>query len=278
MNSDSIISNLEPIKRMSRDVRQASTTLSDQEARYLVDAYYQMQEDRIRAMGRVRAMEETGEPHAVIVWLGSQSNILEDQIKGALDKYSMAHPVGRWLRSIKGVGPVIAAGFLANLDIHRAPTAGSFWAVCGLIPGQKRKKGEKMTWNPALKRLAWIVGESFKKLKPTDEDAYYRHVYDARKKYETEKSEAGEYAEQAKAALEGKKYRDDAKAKTFYEAGKLPPGHLDRRAARYAAKLLLAHLHEVWWRHEFGEDPAKPYPVPYAIAHLGHAHKIDPPA
>jgi hypothetical protein len=37
--------------------------------------------------------------------------------------------------------------------------------------------------------------------------------------------------------------------------------------------LFLAHLHEIWFRLEFGKAP----PAPYPIAHLGHSHHIDPP-
>jgi hypothetical protein len=35
----------EPIKRLTRDIRDAAITLSRAEARYLVDYYYQMQEE-----------------------------------------------------------------------------------------------------------------------------------------------------------------------------------------------------------------------------------------
>lgn len=37
------------VVRMGRDLRVAAATLSHQEARFLVDAYYQFQEDRICA-------------------------------------------------------------------------------------------------------------------------------------------------------------------------------------------------------------------------------------
>jgi len=268
------------VERMTRDIRAAAMTLTAREARFLVDAYYQMQEDRLRAASRVDRMEESGEPHATISWLNAQSSTLEQQIKGALDRYSGAHPVGIWARSIKGIGPVLSAGYLANLDITRAPTAGHFWAACGLVPGRdRRKRGVKIEgmWNPALKRLAFLTGESFKRLSPDDEDAFYRRIYDKRKAYEVAKNEAGDYADQAAAALKEKDYGKDTKALTFYAAGKLPPAHIDRRAARYAAKLFLAHLHEVWWRHEHGTAPPYPYPMPYAVAHMGHGHKINPP-
>ena len=53
----------------------------------------------------------------------------------------------------------------------------------------------------------------------------------------------------------------------------LSPGHIHSRAKRYAVKLFLAHMHEVWWWLREGEAPVLPYP----IAMLDHAHKIDPP-
>jgi hypothetical protein len=53
----------------------------------------------------------------------------------------------------------------------------------------------------------------------------------------------------------------------------LPPARLLLRAQRYAAKLFLAHYHEVAYKDFF----KKPPPLPYAIAYLGHAHKIEPP-
>ena len=47
---------LEPIKRMSKDISTAAITLSSDEARFLVDAYYAMQNNRIRTKGQVRAL------------------------------------------------------------------------------------------------------------------------------------------------------------------------------------------------------------------------------
>ena len=262
------------VERMKKDIRAAAVTLSDKEARYLVDAYYQMQTDRIRANHRVRAMGEALEPHSIIAWLADQSGILEQQLKGALDRYSMTTEVGVWMRSIRGVGPVITAGYMANLDITRAPTVGHFWAVCGVDPSRdKRVRGEKHCFSPSLKRLTYILGESFKRT-PKDADGYYRSIYEGRKAYEIEKNERGDYADQAKTSLENKKYDKDTTARKYYMEGKLPPGRIDLRSARYAAKLFLAHLHEVWWKHE---NPDEAYPNPYPIAFLGHAHKIDPP-
>lgn len=139
----------EPLKRLTRDLRSASVTLSKVEVRYLVDCYYQIQENRIRADGQVRSMAE--EPHTVLLWLAEQNRTLENQIKAALDKFSAADPVGKWMRAQKGIGPVIAAGMLAHFDVSKSETAGGFWRFAGLDPTCEWKKGEKRPWNGRLK-------------------------------------------------------------------------------------------------------------------------------
>ena len=96
--------NMEPVITLSRDIAAASATLGRDEARFLVDAYYQMQENRIRAQGQIRAMSESGEPHQVLAWLFEQNQTLENQIKRALAKYIEAHEMGPWLLARKGSG------------------------------------------------------------------------------------------------------------------------------------------------------------------------------
>ena len=151
----------EPAIRLSRDLIKASSTMTTMEARYLVDAYYLMQDDRKRAHNQVRAMEE--EPHSVIGWLAGQSETLEGQIKRALDSYSDSHPAGAWLKSNYGIGPVIAAGLLAHIDIRKAPTVGHIWRFAGLDPTTKWEKGQKRPFNAELKTLCWKLGQSFMK-------------------------------------------------------------------------------------------------------------------
>lgn len=261
---------LEPLARMSRDIRKAAATIGRAEARYLVDTYYQMQHERITAASRIRATEESAEPNSALNWLRDNSEMMELQIKGALQKYAEANPVGLWAMSIKGVGPVMTAGYLSRLELH--PTTGAWWKFCGLDPSVKWGKGEKRPWNAALKRLCWLQGESFVKVSGR-EDAFYGEVYRARKAREVALNEEGAFADQAKAMLESKNYRGDTVAKKHYEAGKLPPAHIHRRACRYTVKLFLSHLHHVWHEIETGEPP----PKPYAISILNHAHYIAPP-
>lgn len=262
----------EAIRKLTKDERVASMTLGKDEARFLVDAYYQLQDNRIRSDGQVRSMSKDGEPHAVLQWLADMNRTLEDSIKAALDSYSMATPVGQWARSQMGIGPVIAAGLLAHLDITKANTAGAFWSYAGMDPRAQWSKGEKRPWNAQLKVLCWKLGESFVKVSG-NEKSFYGRIYRERKALEMERNEAGEYAAQAAAKLDKFKIGKDTDAYKAYSQGKLPPAHIHARAKRYAVKLFMAHLHEVMYLDHYGTQS----PLPYAIAHMDHAHKIEVP-
>lgn len=260
---------LTAVERLTRDLAKGAVTLGSDEARFLVDAYYTMQKQRIRGSNQVRALTETSEPHDILSWYMTQSETLENQVRRALASYAEGHPVGRWALSVRGIGPVITAGLLAHIDIKRCSTVGHLWRYAGLDPTSEWKAGEKRPWNASLRTLCWKIGESFVKTKG-HEEAFYGAIYEQRKAYEQAKNEAGEYAD--KAAEIVKRVPRHKQAAT-YKSGKLPDGHIHSRAKRYAVKLFLAHLHEVWYKHEFGVAP----PLPYPIAHLGHAHKIEAP-
>jgi hypothetical protein len=264
---------LESVARLSRDLRDAASTLSKDEARFLVDAYYMLQAQRIRTAAQIRAMTQAAEPHNVLKWLNDQSETLENQVKRALSRYAEDDPVGEWALEQVGIGPVITAGLLAHIDITKAPTVGHIWSFAGLDPRKKWEKGCRRPWNADLKRLCWLIGESFVKTSAR-EDSYYGKVYAKRKLLEVERNERCEFADQARISLETKRYGDDTKAKACYLEGKLPPARIHLRAERYAVKLFLSHLHEVWYRHHYNTAPPKPYP----IAHLQHADYIPPPA
>lgn len=256
--------------RLSRDLMNAAATMSDDEARFLVDAYYVMQENRKRADNQVRAM--ANEPHAVLMWLADQNSGLEGQIKRALDRYSESKLIGQWMKSIYGIGPVISAGLMAHIDIDKAPTAGHIWRFAGLDPTMEWKSGEKRPWNGALKTLCWKIGQSFMKFSG-QKDCVYGHVYRTRKEYEQTRNDSGGNSGRAADILTKKKFGKGTEAIKHLNAGHLPPAQIDAMARRYAVKLFLSHLQCVWYFIEKGELP----PKPYAIAHLDHAHLVPPP-
>jgi Transposase IS116/IS110/IS902 family len=259
-----------PVARLNRDMARASVTLTDQEARFLVDAYYLMQDGRKRGDNQVRAMD--AEPHMVISWLSTQYDTLESQTRRSLDRYSDAHPVGRWMKSIYGIGPVIAAGLLAHIDIKKAPSVGHIWRYAGLDPTTKWAKNTKRPWNAQLKTLSWKIGQSFMKF-AAQAECVYGHVYRERKIYEINRNESGANAATAAQTLSEKRFDKSTEAYKALITGKLPPAQIDARARRYAVKLFLSHLQCVWW---FVDTKTLP-PDPYAIAHKGHVDFIKLP-
>lgn len=325
------------IKRLSKDLKEAAKTLSENEVRFLVDAYYTMQENRIRTNNQRQAIDcgsDAGTSHLLLDWLSENDAALEAQIKRALDSYSLSRPLGEWARSIVGIGPVIASGLLAHIDIRKCPTVGHIWRFAGLDPTMKwirssevaslvselaasveknsdtdapleelllrasqqlgrnpdcirslvERTGKSLSvktlqtvlarrpFNASLKTLCWKLGESFVKVSGNEKDVYGK-IYLARKLQETEKNEAGLFAEQAAQKLEKFKIGKDTDAYAAYKAGKLPKAHLHARAKRYAVKMFLSHYHAVGFMLEFRQEP----PKPFAIVHLGHAHEIKPP-
>lgn len=263
---------LQSVERLSRDLKASARLLTKAQARYLVDAYYQMQEDRIRSAHQERTLGEHAEPNDITQWLYSQRSTLEKEVAKALDVYSDAQEAGRWMRSICGIGPIISAGLLCHIDIEKAPTAGHIWRFAGLDPTVKWEAKKKRPWNASLKRLCFLIGESFVKVSGRDDDVYGK-VYKERKALEEARNAAGDFAEQAAQALKEKKFGDDTDAKKYYAAGRLPPARIHLRAKRYAAKLFLAHLHHVMYEIHHGAPP----PMPYVLTHLGHAHYLGPP-
>lgn len=256
---------LRGVNRLTRDLATASASLGDHEVRFIVDAYYTMQENRKRAYNQVQALAKDEEPHAILQWFAAQNEALESQLKRALDKYTQGHVMGSWMRAIYGIGPIISAGLLAHIDIERAPTVGHIWSFAGFNPSAKWEKGQKRPWNAQLKTLCWHAGQCFMRF-AAQEECVYGHLYRQRKAYEVARNEAGDNAQLAKELAP--KYRTTTDAYAHYKEGRLPPAQIDARARRYAVKQFLSDLHHEWFKRRFGYPPAMPYP----IAILGHAH------
>jgi hypothetical protein len=265
------IETLDPIAKLAKEVKSAGALLDREQARFLVDLYYRFQEHRIALNNQSRSLAAAEKPDDVVQHFAVQMGALERQMVGVLDRWTEASEVGRWSRGIVGIGPIIAAGFLAHIDIARARSVGNIWRFAGLDPTVTWEKGQRRPWNASLKLLCWKTGDSFVKVSGRP-NAYYGQVYRERKELEVARNLAGYFAETAAETLAKKNIRDRATRET-YEAGRLPDGRIDLRARRYAVKRFLSHWHEVaHWEH-FGYAP----PNPWVIEHGGHVHKIPVP-
>jgi len=151
----------------------------------------------------------------------------------------------QYLSKINGIGPILAAGLIGYIeDIERFETVSKLWAYAGLhVVGGKaprRRRGQKINWNPKLRVLCWKIGESFVKMRG---GGGYRDLYEKhREQYET---------------------REDLK--------KEPKGRRYAMAKRKTVKLFLSHLWEVWRRLE-----GLPIRRTYVEEKLGHKDIIEP--
>ncbi|WP_348701051.1 hypothetical protein, partial [uncultured Limnobacter sp.] len=140
------MSELKPKLSLAKDLLESSKSMTVDQARFLVDTYYQIQDARIRAAAQVRSLVSSEEPHSLLDWVGDVNFELENKIKRTLEIYAKHNPVGQWSLSITGIGPVIAAGLLAHIDITKAPTVGHIWRYAGQDPTCTWEKGQKRPW------------------------------------------------------------------------------------------------------------------------------------
>jgi hypothetical protein len=124
---------LEPLMRLDKDIKKAASLMNGESVRSAVTLYYHIQGFRIRAKSKVTSAPEES-PDKVLSWVFENTRRLEEDIKKILGEFAAGYTVGKWLQSICGIGPVISAGLLANLDIRTAKTAGQWWRFAGLDP------------------------------------------------------------------------------------------------------------------------------------------------
>lgn len=254
--------------RFARDLRTLSVELDSRSARELVQAYYNLQDNRIAFAAQARELTKAESPFELVEFLSYNLGLMEKSLKNPLEAYANASVPGSWAMSQFGIGPVLAAGLLAYIDISKAPTAGSVWRYAGLDPTQKWDKGEKRPYNADLKTLCWKIGQSFMKFSGKDE-CFYGQLYKQDKARRVAKNEAGDYADFAKSILEQKNFKVNKTRKTL-ETGKLSDAQIDAQARRFAVKIFLSHYHAVAYQDYHGE----PAPRPYIIAHGDHVHEI----
>lgn len=126
-----------PVKiKLSQDLKQASKDMGFNSAKYLVRSYYRVQRYRIMFANQLSAAEKHGEDAQLLEWVAGQMKGVEAEIDYALDLWTREHPMGVWARNVCGIGPVLSAGLLANIDIRKATTPSKIWRFAGYDPSQ----------------------------------------------------------------------------------------------------------------------------------------------
>lgn len=280
------------VKRVSK----GELKLTGDEARILLGTYDDIQTARMASARRFATVGGEEVAELVDAAMG-RLKALERWTARVLKAYALTTPWGRWALSIKGVGPIGAAGLCVYVDPARFSSVGKVWRTFGLDPTIKWGKGQKRPYIPAAQRLAYLIGESIIKV---GDRGPYGPLYKRRKAYEWERNLSGQLSKAAQEMLprateyqrlwvEGRvnpEYaRKVAEGKVaahqkpvLLKEGEvgvpmLPPVVIHARARRWVVKLLISHFWEVRYWYTFNKRP----PLPYAIAHKGHVDYIPPP-
>lgn len=317
--------------------------LTRQQIRGLVDTYYQVQDYRKAAANQQRAVDQGVDSNPLIHYVIGQMKGVEQDIKRMMDAATDAHMVTRWCKQVFGIGPTLAAGLYAHVDIHRTPTASALWRFAGQDPTQKWlgaeaanalvkeylggthdivfdeslaalavrlnrrvddlmrigcgvKAGEecdpatfstktlaktlaRRPWNASLKVLCWKISTSFQKVATikgalNPKASIYSYLYLARKDVYRMRNDAGQYRERAGEMLATHRYGMGTAAYASYSKGRLPDGHIDAMARRYAVKVFLANFWTVYYESTFKRAAPKPYIIDRDPR---HTHYIAPP-
>ena len=242
-----------------------SADLKEDEIAEIVELYYDCQDLRIAHANK----ERTEPPSPMVEWLDFWLKIGEKVMHSKLAKWVESDdspPEAKWSYAQVGIGPVIAAGLCAHIDVSKADTVSALWKFAGQAPGFDRKtKGQKLCYNARLKTLCWKLGESFVKVSGKN-DAVYGKLYSKFKEEEVRKNEAGWYKDAADKELATKKFKaEDSVTKKRLLASKLSDAHLHARAKRRVVKIFLSHF---WGIARSGKG--LPVTPPYVEQILGH--------
>jgi len=235
----------------SRKINERRPTIAKiSRMRILVEIFYDAEDLRIRTEARLRALgEDLKVPNedvrgilAVLSWLRSAEKSAKKEIEMEVKNEELWK---QYLSKINGIGPILAAGLIGYIeDIERFDTVSKLWAYAGLhvVEGKapRRRRGQKINWNPKLRVLCWKIGESFVKMRG---GGGYRDLYEKhRAEYEAR--------EDLKKEAKGRRYA---------------------MAKRKTVKIFLSHLWEVWRRLE-----GLPIRRTYVEEKLGHKDIIEP--
>lgn len=172
------------VAKMDKSVKKSLMDIpSIEEARFLEDIYYQTQSKRIVIENQLRSLRQgadndiednkSSQNLMFLEWYLYNMQLMEDQIKKALEVFSNNNYLSKWAKKNIGIGPVFATRLVANLEIKEdefgnvSTHAGSWWSYCGLNdnnrPWLSRETSKKLV-NEAIEENDGILDDDAVKL------------------------------------------------------------------------------------------------------------------
>lgn len=135
---------LEITSKITKDTKKiiekaANTTeISRVEMKFICGLFRQAQRARIAVENQIRALRQEadekpdGVTFSILTWEYNNQVVREKELLKILKLAAESCEVGRWLTSIKGIGPTIAAELIAYLDVTKVSYGSQFISYCGL--------------------------------------------------------------------------------------------------------------------------------------------------
>lgn len=231
--------------------------------RAVISLLYDLQASRIQYNNRVKMIEQNKSSETNLekepldnIFEGLEK--FEKNLQSVLQDYVSDKPQMEYLSRIRGIGTILSANLIAIYgDMSKFDTISRLWSYSGFGihdgVADRRKKGEKIHYNPFAKTLGWKLMQSW--IKQSADKSFYRKYYDQVKaKYMEREGYFFNATASPKGAdgkvievPEGKKpkgewqIRDGWKPK---EGQKEPMTklHIERMTQRKVIKLFLSHL------------------------------------
>jgi len=226
--------------------------------RIAVETFYDVQKLRIAVGNRLVAMKKLqglGDEEirrTGLHWIFDQLKTLEEEAGAMIAEEVERHPLWEnYLRFVKGIGPTFAGALIGIIhSADRFDTISKLWAYAGYAVSPdgravRRRRGERLRYNPKLKTLMWKIAVSWLKAHKRG-FSFYGHMYEVYKRIYQAKAERGEVKNPT-------------------------PLHIHYMAMRRAIKLFLSHLWLIWRLVE-----GLPIRPPYVVEKLGHKGFIRP--
>jgi hypothetical protein len=243
----------------------------------LVDVHHEVEKLRVSVELRLLALGKDGEAEPESVTPATKRKILkkgkekdptnavvydrlvelEKYVEEHVSSVVESHPVWKnWASKVRGMSPMLLGKVMGRCDITKLTTLGKMRAHSGLVPGQKRRRGEKLDYDAELKSALWVIVRQL-----IYAAGVYYDQYKKKKEYYTRRFES-----------QGVKVIPTPKGKDKSEKeGTVHLGHVDNMAKRWLARLVADHLMYEWYKAE-----GIPLREPWAFEYGDHRTFIPP--
>jgi hypothetical protein len=134
-----VVRRLKKLDRIGQDVRVAALDMTIPEVRIIYRDYLGLQKFQQSTRAHVNYLKKEGIPNTAMKFIANNTNYIRQyQFTEIFDIWTDKFPEARWVKSINGFGPAVAAGLMCYCDFDKANNSSSFAQWAGLTPEAKK--------------------------------------------------------------------------------------------------------------------------------------------